>query len=704
MAKTPFLQAIKTPGFSRKLTMAFALVIAVVALTIPVAFYAFAHVRTASNRATASWETLQQVNEFQQALDDMRVMARDYAATGSNADRDAVLTQLNVMNDKVRCIQSGCGNDLASRYMPDSERGQWHTLIDKTAIAHERFRRSLKQGHPERAVRAFDDGLQQDVGTTAARLAQAVRDRGKKAQEDIYTAIAASASLLLFVLAAALLVATALAWWIPRSLMRRLDNLRRSAAMLASGDLSARANEERIGTDEMADLIMDFNTMARSLQTRQDENLLLQQQLQVALLSEQERSTRDPLTSLRNHRYFQESLAAELDRAQRSKRKVSIAVIDLDDFKKVNDNFGHHEGDAVLLRVTKGISDNLRPYDLACRLGGEEFGIIFPETDAEEAQLVLQRIAQHVVGFGPQGGRATFSAGISTFPTHASAQTELFQLADEAVYHSKGAGKNQSTIYDKALVSSMNSDARQRQKAREAVLTTAMTLVSAVDTKDPYTRNHSELTAMYAATLARALHLDEEQVKLVYRAALLHDVGKIGVADEVLRKPGKLTPDEWAQIRMHPDFSFRILESAEMGPVAMWARHHHEHWDGSGYPLGISGEEIPLGSRIILVADAFEAMTSDRVYRRSLGLQQALGELASCAGTQFDPRVAEMMITLVTNGVFNQIHQQYGKELMPIAAPAMAPPLRPAGIGAPPSHLPGQQISGSDQRFPPQAA
>jgi len=443
--------------------------------------------------------------------------------------------------------------------------------------------------------------------------------------------------------------------------------------------------------------------MARSLQGRQDENVLLQQQLHVALLSEQERATRDPLTSLRNHRYFQESLAAEIDRAQRGKRKVSIASIDLDDFKKVNDNFGHHEGDAVLLRVTKGITDCLRPYDLACRLGGEEFGIIFPETDAEEAKLVLDRIAQHVVGFGPHGSRATFSAGIATFPQHATVQAELFQLADEAAYHSKGAGKNQSTIYDRALVSSMNSEARQRQKAREAVLTTATTLVSAVDTKDPYTRNHSELTAMYAATLARAFNLDEETVKLVYRAALLHDVGKIGIADEVLRKPGKLTDDEWAQIRMHPDFSYRILESAEMGPVATWARHHHEHWNGSGYPLGIKGEDIPLGSRLILVADAFEAMTSDRVYRRSLGLQQALGELASCAGTQFDPQIAQMMITLVTNGVFNQIHQQYGKEMMPmpLAAPAAHP-----GIGAPPPP-PGQQMPAAGQppqQQPPQAA
>jgi HD-GYP domain-containing protein (c-di-GMP phosphodiesterase class II) len=185
--------------------------------------------------------------------------------------------------------------------------------------------------------------------------------------------------------------------------------------------------------------------------------------------------------------------------------------------------------------------------------------------------------------------------------------------------------------------------------------------VSAVDQKDPYTRHHSELTAIYAATIARAMHLDEEQVKLVYRAALLHDVGKIGIADKILKKPGRLSDEDYEQIQMHPEFSYRILENAEMEPIATWTRHHHEHWDGSGYPDGLVGEQIPLGSRIILVADAFEAMTSDRVYRRALGTQQALHELRANAGTQFDPNIAALMIRLVTSGVFDPIRRQYGR-------------------------------------------
>ncbi|MCW2920881.1 MAG: metal dependent phosphohydrolase, partial [Thermoleophilia bacterium] len=206
---------------------------------------------------------------------------------------------------------------------------------------------------------------------------------------------------------------------------------------------------------------------------------------------------------------------------------------------------------------------------------------------------------------------------------------------------------------------------RSKSRQRDAMLTTATTLVSAVDQKDPYTRNHSELVAIYAATIARAMRLDEPTVKLAYRAGLLHDVGKIGIADEILVKGSQLTHDEWVQLRMHPEFSYRILEAAEMEPVATWTRHHHEHYDGTGYPFGLAGTDIPIGSRIILVADAFESMTSDRIYRRALGQAQAVHELRSGAGRQFDPQVVETMVGLIEQGVFVQVMQQYGRVIEP---------------------------------------
>jgi diguanylate cyclase (GGDEF)-like protein/putative nucleotidyltransferase with HDIG domain len=344
----------------------------------------------------------------------------------------------------------------------------------------------------------------------------------------------------------------------------------------------------------------------------------------------------------------------------------------LDNFKQVNDRFGHQEGDAVLLRVTQGITDNLRPYDLAARLGGEEFGIIFPATAPADAKMVMDRIAAHVLGFGPNGERATFSAGITTYPLHAEEQSLLVQLADASSYTAKTNGKAQTVIYDRRIVHEMNSEAQIEQKSREAVMQTALTLATTVDTKDPYSRHHSVLTAIYAGTIARALGMDEEMVKTIYRAGLLHDVGKVGVADEILRKPGPLTEDEWTQVRLHPELGFQILSNADAEPIATWVRHHHEHWDGTGYPDRLAADQIPIGARIILVADAFEAMTSDRVYRRALTADQALDELARCAGSQFDPTLASTMVNLVRAGVFNQVWLQYGRQMRvtPLEDPA----------------------------------
>ncbi|MCW2955475.1 MAG: diguanylate cyclase protein/HDIG protein, partial [Thermoleophilia bacterium] len=366
------------------------------------------------------------------------------------------------------------------------------------------------------------------------------------------------------------------------------------------------------------------------------------------------------------------------------------------------------EGDAVLRRATKGISDNLRPYDLACRTGGEEFGIIFPEATAEEAKMVMDRIAEYILPFGPNGERLSFSGGITTWPLHAQTQADLVHRADEASYSAKMAGKAATMIYDPAKVSSMDSEDRTKQRSRDAMLTTATALVASVDQKDPYTRNHSEMVAIYAATVARAMRLDEATVKLVYRAGLLHDVGKIGIDDEILLKGDQLTHDEWVQLRMHPEFSYRILQAAEMEPVATWTRHHHEHYDGTGYPSQLEGQSIPLGSRIILVADAFEAMTSDRVYRRALGMRQAVEELRNGAGRQFDPQVVQTMVELVEAGVFTQVMQQYGRIVEPSleAAPeqVVEQPAVPVSSTSEQQQAAAWAQQQIEQQQPPQAA
>jgi diguanylate cyclase (GGDEF)-like protein len=710
--------ALSEPGFRRKLTLAFLSVVLVVALALPVAFFAFAQIHLSTARSAKAADTLEQVDAFDRAIANIRVKARDYAQTRSPRDRDIMVDNMNVLTEGAR--------DLSRLDLPPDEQQRWGALIQNVKDAGDQLRSNVDRGNGRRAIVRFDGIMETQVEAEVLALSKPVQDRGRNARHQIDTQIAMSAMLLVAVIVAALLVAIFFAWRIPRTITKRLDVLRRASHQLASGDLDARA-EEREGApnDEIEELTRDFNAMAGALKAQNDRNVTLTQQLEISLASERERATRDPLTNLRNHRYFQESLHAEIDRCKRFGTQVTIAMLDLDNFKQVNDRFGHQEGDAVLLRVTKGIADNLRPYDLACRLGGEEFGIIFPQTSAEDAKMVLDRIAQHVLPFGPKGERSTFSGGIATFPIHAHDQAELFKNADEAAYTAKHNGKAQSVIYDALSVVQMGSDEQLKRKSKEAVWSTASTLVSAVDQKDPYTRHHSELTGIYAATIARAMGLDEEQVTMVYRAGLLHDVGKVSLSDEVLRKPGMLNESEWAEIRQHPEFSYRILETADMEPVATWVRHHHEHYDGSGYPRGLAGDDIPLVSRIVLVADAFEAMTSDRVYRRALPTEQALYELHIHSGRQFDPAIASLMIELVRRGTFDQVRSQYGRTVEAVAPPQQAlqnpqqqPPMHghpvqqpmhsqqqpPQGLPAAPSGVPQGPPPGWDQQHPPHAA
>lgn len=690
-SNTSFLTGLRQPGIRRSLTLAFGAVILVVALTLPVSIYAFSQISSASEEARLSSASMQSAAMFRDKIGDVRAFARDYAQHPNDQLAAKMTKTLQDALDAAHCVSSAnpgacTSQDLAPGVkLPEDQAGRWDEVVRQAAAAKQTFQADVDAKGASVAVDLFDQAIAKDVDEPATKLVGLVADRGVDAQASINDAIYRSMILIGVVLVAALLLAIALATIVPKKFMQRLDHLRGVAHRLAGGELTARADSSlATREDEIGDLISDFNLMAMGLQQRDSDLRTVQEQLRITLQQEQERATRDPLTGLRNHRYFQESLHTEIERCRRTGGHVTIAVLDLDNFKQVNDRFGHSEGDAVLRRSTKAISDNLRPYDLACRLGGEEFGIIFPEATAEQAKMVLDRVAAQILPLGPNGERLSFSGGITTWPTHANTQSDLFQRADEASYTAKMNGKAQSVIYDPNKVTSMDSEERSKQRSRDAMLTTATTLVSAVDQKDPYTRNHSELVAIYAATIARALQLDEQTVKLVYRAGLLHDVGKIGISDSILVKNGELSHDEWIQLRMHPEFSYRILLAADMEPVATWTRHHHEHVDGTGYPLGLAGDDIPLGSRIVLVADAFESMTSDRIYRRALGLNQAIAELRAGAGAQFDAKVVEAMVGLVQAGVFAQVMQQYGRVVEAIAVDEFGNPVEhdPAAVAA----------------------
>jgi diguanylate cyclase (GGDEF)-like protein len=344
----------------------------------------------------------------------------------------------------------------------------------------------------------------------------------------------------------------------------------------------------------------------------------------------------DPLTGLGNHRHFHERLERELIKAEGNRCSFSLCLVDVDDFKRVNDLFGHPAGDLVLSRL----ATSLRQNGEAFRLGGDEFALLLPEYNENEAIETASAIIERIAGLPlDQVGSVTVSAGVATFPRQAPDRGELIRLADSALYWAKENGKNRVHVYRPDVVELAELRRLAAGPDRAARFRAAASLAKAVDLRDTYTGSHSARVAELAARVAARLGLDQEQVEFSRLAGSLHDLGKLAIPEEILRKPGPLTGPERLVLERHPQIGFRMLDSLGIAPVAEWILHHHERWDGTGYPDRLPGPEIPLGARIIFVVDAYDAMTSDRVYRGRLRQVDALAELERCAGTQFDPQV-----------------------------------------------------------------
>jgi diguanylate cyclase (GGDEF)-like protein len=344
----------------------------------------------------------------------------------------------------------------------------------------------------------------------------------------------------------------------------------------------------------------------------------------------------DPLTGLGNHRHFHERLQRELLRAEEQARPLTLCFVDVDDFKKVNDRHGHPSGDRVLSQV----GARLRQGGEAFRLGGDEFALLFVDHDEgmalAAANSILERIA--TVDFD-HIGTVTVSAGLATFPMQGHGRDELIRLADSALYWAKEHGKNRVRLYRPEVVELSELKRLASGPDKAARYRAAASLAKAVDARDTYTGRHSDRVSELAAKVAKRLGLNAEQIELTRLAGRLHDLGKLAIPEEILRKPGTLSDSERLVLERHPQIGFRMLDSLGVDPVADLVLHHHERWDGTGYPEGLRGEQIPLGARIIFVTDAYDAMTSDRIYQPRLSSQAALAELERCSGTQFDPGI-----------------------------------------------------------------
>ena len=431
-----------------------------------------------------------------------------------------------------------------------------------------------------------------------------------------------------------------------------------------------------------------------------------------------EQAVTDGLTGVKTHRFLMEALSAEWKRSTRASRPFCLLLADLDRFKFVNDFFGHLEGDLVLKRVGRILEQNCRRSDVVARYGGDEFVILMPESDIEQSQHLAEKLRACIFSDSfLRGKNVTASLGIAGFPAHGSTPQELIQIADASMYLSKHQGGNTVSTAghldpdearqwkrnvleaylgvtlkrlfstgpeafveihrrleqfshslpatEPAPAGAPGSDAGGQPAGRPAltpaVMETVSSLALAIDAKDPYTQGHSPKVANYAALIAEGLGLKEDEIEQIRLGGMLHDIGKVGVPEPILNKSGPLNPEEWELMKEHVSFGYKLLEPLHtLAEVRAMVLHHHEMFDGSGYPEGRAGEEIPLGARIIAIADAFDTINSDRTYKKARSTQAALTEIERCSGAQFDPQLVR---------VFAECIREFSKT--PVAAAAI---------------------------------
>jgi diguanylate cyclase (GGDEF)-like protein/PAS domain S-box-containing protein len=416
------------------------------------------------------------------------------------------------------------------------------------------------------------------------------------------------------------------------------------------------------------------------------------------------RAITDGLTGLYNHAHFYQRLAEEVDRSNRYGQRLALMMLDVDAFKHYNDSRGHQAGDVALHLIADCIRTGLRRSDIAFRYGGDEFVVILPHADASRAQAIVKRINKRITAKlkemdDPAAAWLGLSAGVACCPEDATTVDELVRMADAALYNAKRLAWARGVTAQGQAVESAASRPGLVHETQSGMLSTAASSLAAIlqdlgaseivaeldlraiaavgaaaEIKDRYIRGHQERASLWAATLAEEMGLSPERVRNVRIASLLHDLGKVTVNERILNKPGKLTKEEYAKVKQHaPVGALIIISEAEtLQLLVPIVRHHHERFDGTGYPDGLVREEIPLEARILSVVDAFDAMTHERSYRKALSKEEAIAELERGAGTQFDPAVVKTFLALAKTG----------SEELPVAAQAASEDRQPAAVRA----------------------
>ena len=377
---------------------------------------------------------------------------------------------------------------------------------------------------------------------------------------------------------------------------------------------------------------------------------------------------RDPHTGLFNHRYLEEIIESEFYRTRRYAQPLAVMMLDIDYFKSINDVYGHTFGDAVLKQLARLLKQMVRRYDALVRYGGEEFLVICSGTDRASAVGLAKRLldAINLFDFGnkKQSVKLKLSIAVAAYPEdRATKGMDLVELTDQIIRQAKESGGNRvysslDTMKTKSasvIDDRTNNIKKLREKVEKLNKNVNQSLIEAIfafaktiEVKDHCTGEHVERTVKYATEVARALHLPDRDIELIRQAAMLHDLGKIGVSESILLKKGKLSKKEFEEIKKHPQIGVEIIRPIHfLHPIIPILLHHHERWDGKGYPSGLKGEDIPVGARIVAVADVFQALTSDRPYRKAFSPNQARDIIRKESGKQFDPQIADAFLRIV---------------------------------------------------------
>ncbi len=429
------------------------------------------------------------------------------------------------------------------------------------------------------------------------------------------------------VLAIALIVSIAAGALFGRGLIKPLGGVVESSRAIQRGEWPAPFTTIR--RDEIGLLQSAFNDMTAAARQAQQRLLAM-----VDL---------DPLTELSNHRNFKERLSQEASRCKTSGDRMALAILDIDRFGDFNESHGHAKGDELLRSVAEAIRRSVPDYAICARYGGGEFAVLIPGGGADSVREFTETLLHDL------GLPVSVSIGIAEYPASTAKPEGLILAAEIALVRAKQLGGAQVCCFDSVPGADTAADPFQLYASIEnGSFATIQALAAAVDAKDAYTNGHSERVAKYAAELAQWVGSSPDLVDRVFRAGTLHDVGKIGVPDSILKKPGRLEPEEARIMETHPVLGEAIVAKVpQLKDLLPGVRHHHERWDGAGYPDGLAGEAIPLIARLIALADTYDAMTSDRPYRKGLPVEVALTEISRSSGIQFEPALAEAFVEMM---------------------------------------------------------